>query len=63
MLIIYLKEWKNCYDFLSEQFSIIVVLDQSNQEMRLVVKMGPERLFIKQIVREPVLNRFQLELT
>ena len=49
--------------FCQSNFSFIVVLDQSNQEMRLVVKMGPERLFIKQIVREPVLNHFQLELT
>ena len=39
-----------------------MLLDQSNQEISLVVKMTPEKIFTRQIVREPVMNRYRLEL-
>ena len=59
--IIYLNEWKNCFDFLSEPFSSAVLLDFSTEELRLVVKLSPDRLFVRQIIRDPLTSHFQLE--
>ena len=52
--ITYLKEWKNCFDFLSEPFSFAMLLDFSTEELRLVVKLYPNRLFVRQIIRDPL---------
>ena len=60
--IIYLKEWKNCFDFLSEPFSFAVLLDFSTDELRLVVKLSPDRLFVRQIITDPLSSFFLLEL-
>ena len=38
-----------------------MLFDQSHQELMLVVKLTPETLFMRQIVREPLSSRFRLE--
>ena len=60
--IVHAKELKDCFDFLSEPLSFIVLFDLANQEITLVVKMGPDKLFTRQIVRETPLNQYRLEL-
>ena len=60
--IVHAKELKDCFDFLSEPLSFIVLLDPVNEEISLVVKMGPDKLFTRQIVRESVGNQYRLEL-
>ena len=60
--IVHAKELKACFDFLSEPLSFIVLFDSVNQEISLVVKMGPDRLFTRQIVRETSRNQYRLEL-
>ena len=60
--IVHVKELKDCFDFLSEPFSFIVLFDPVNQEISLVVKMGPDKLFTRQIVRENLANQYRLEL-
>ena len=46
--IVHAKELKDCFDFLSEPLSFIVLFDSANQEITLVVKMGPDKLFTRQ---------------
>ena len=60
--LVHAKELKDCFDFLSEPLSFIVLLDSVNQEISLVIKMGPNKLFTRQIVRESPLNQYRLEL-
>ena len=60
--IVHVKDLKDCFDFLSEPLSFIVLLEGNKEEISLVVKMGPEKLFTRQIVREPLVNQFRLEL-
>ena len=52
------KGMKNCFDFLSEPFSFSVLLDFSTEELRLVVKLSPDRLFVRKIIRDPLSSRF-----
>ena len=59
--IVHAKELKDCFDFLSEPLSFIVLFDSVNQEISLVVKMDPDKLFTRQIVRE-TLGQYRLEL-
>ena len=59
--IIYFQEWKNCFDFLSEPFSFAVLLDFSTEKLRLVIKLSPDRLFLRQIIRDPLSSHFRLE--
>ena len=60
--LVHAKELKECFDFLSEPLSFIVLLDSVNQEISLVVKISPDKLFTRQIVRESPLNQYRLEL-
>ena len=39
-----------------------MLFDSVNQEISLVVKMGPDKLFTRQIVRETLGNQYRLEL-
>ena len=60
--IVHVKELKDCFDFFSEPLSFIMLFDLVNQEISLVVKMGPEKLFTRQILRNPLANQYRLEL-
>ena len=60
--IVHGKDLKDCFDFLSYPLSFIVLFDAVNQEISLVVKMGPDKLFTRQIVRQSLGNQYRLEL-
>ena len=45
--IVHVKDLKDCFDFLSEPLSFIVLFDLVNQEISLVVKMNPDKLFTR----------------
>ena len=38
-----------------------VLLDFSTEELRLVVKLSPDRLFVRQIIRDTLPSRLHLE--
>ena len=38
-----------------------MLLDFSTEELRLVVKLSPDRLFVRQNIRDPLSSHFQLE--
>ena len=59
--LVHTLSWKDCFDFLSEPYSFVVLFEQSTQELRLVVKLSPETLFVRQIVKDPTTDRFRLE--
>ena len=59
--IVHVKDLKDCFDFLLEPLSFIVLFDLANEEISLVVKMGPDKLFTRKIVRE-TLGQYRLEL-
>ena len=61
--IVHAKDLKDCFDFLSERLLFIVLLDRSNKEISLVVKVGPENFFPRQIVQDPLANHYRLELS
>ena len=60
--IVHDKELKDCFDFLSEPLSFLVLFNSVNQEISLVVKVSPDKLFTRQIVRENPMNQYRLEL-
>ena len=60
--VVHSKDLKACFDFLSEPLYFIVLLDSVNQEISLVVKISPDKLFTRQIVKENLPNQYRLEL-
>ena len=60
--IVHAKDLKDCFNFLSQPLSFTVLFDSANEEISLVVKMGPNKLFTRQIVRETLGNQYRLEL-
>ena len=52
---------KDCFDFLSEPSSFMVLYDLTTQEIKLVVKISPDILFVREIVKDPTTDGFRLE--
>ena len=60
--IVHFMRWKACFDFLSEPYSFVLLYKTNSQDLIMVVKMSPQQLFVREILKEANLYRLQSEI-
>ena len=55
--------WKDCYDFLSEPHSYVILYDLSSTQILMVMKLLADELFVREIIKDAVTGKFCLDYT